>query len=426
MRSERPRPRFARITLGLISICLYAASDASASAAGLSIAELIDIAVQDNRDLQAARYVEQRARARLVQAGLRPNPRLEVTTENDRLFGNAGEYSAGVGVSQPFPIAGRIARQKDVSRADVDLALMEIKEVERKLAGDVTVALFRILGLDRQISIRDRLVGINQQLVEVTRHRFRAAEVSELDTNAAELDLQRLRQERALLQSERTTRYAELNQLLGRAATEPLNLDDTAPNRELSSLDVQQRAALERRPDLQLARLNIGRARAEQGLARAERWEDWSVSLGVTQNRLAIDNSSAQSANRALGVAISIPLPLFNKNQGRIAETAASEAQADAKLEALALSIRNEVATAYAEAERLQHLLVTYEQETLPVSERNVKLAQKSYTQGLVTIVEVVQAQRQQGDLSVGYINTFDQYLQALAKLFTATATYSE
>ena len=412
--------------LGLVSIVLCAAGGGRASAAGLTVQELIDIALQDNRDLQVARFVEQRARARLVQAGLHPNPRLEVTTENDRLFGNAGEYSAGVGVSQPFSIAGRIAHQKDVARADVDLALLEIKEAERRLAGDVTAALFRILGLNRQISIRDRLLGINQQLVEVTQHRFRAAEVSELDTNAAELDLQRLRQERALLQSERSTRYAELNQLLGRTAAEPLNLDDTAPSRELSSLDAQQRTALGRRPDLQLARLNVVRARAEQGLARAERWEDWSVSLGMNQSRLAIDNAPAQSANRALGIAISIPLPLFNKNQGRIAETAATEVQADAKVDALALSIRNEVATTYAEAERLRQLLATYEQETLPVSERNVKLAQKSYTQGLVTIVDVVQAQRQQGDLNVGYINTFDQYLQALAKLFTATATYSD
>ena len=84
------------------------------------------------------------------------------------------------------------------------------------------------------------------------------------------------------------------------------------------------------------------------------------------------------------------------------------------------------MASVYSEVERLRQVLAAYEQHTLPVSERNVALAQKSYALGLATIVEVVQAQRQQGDLNVGYLNAFDQYLQARGRLYTATAAYPE
>ena len=419
--------RYRRLsTASTLTAAVLALVASNASAAGLTVRELIDIALENNRDLQAVRYVAQQARARLVQAGLSPNPRLELTTANDRPFANNGEYSTGVGVSQQFSIAGRIARQKDVARVDVDLAQLEIKEAERKLAGEVMAARFGILGLDRQIELRDRLTVIDQKLVDVTHQRFRAAEVSELDSNAAELDLQRQRQERSLLQSDRATRYAQLNQLLGRGATEALNLDGTAPSLDIPDLRTQELTAIEHRSDLRQATLNAGRARAEQALGRAERWEDWSVKLGVDQSRLVLDNGPAQSANRSIGFNVSIPLPLFNRNQGRIAEAVAAEARADAQVTAVELSIRNEVASVYSEVERLRQVLATYEQHTLPVSERNVALAQKSYAQGLATIVEVVQAQRQQGDLNVGYLNAFDQYLQARARLYTATAAYPE
>jgi cobalt-zinc-cadmium efflux system outer membrane protein len=415
-----------RLRLCLLTIWMCLGSVPGASAAGLTLPDLIRMALQDNRDLQAARFAEQKARARLLQAGLRPNPRLELTSSNDVLFSNEGEYAVGVGVSQQFPVAGRIARQKDVARADVDLALAEIQEAERRLAGAVVSARFRLLALERQIAARDRLIGIDQNLAGVSQRRYQAAEVSELDTNAVQLDLQRLVQERTLLQSERTVRMSELNQLLGRAATEPINLDETTPALNVPALEDQQRLALEHRPDLRQSRLTVARSGADQALARAERWEDWTVSVGVDQSRLVLDNAPSQRANRALGLSVSVPLPLFNKNQGRIAEAVASEAQADAQVNALELTIRNEVASAHQELTRLAQLIADYEQHTLPVVERNIALAQRSYAQGLISIVEVVQAQRQQADLQITYLATFDQYLQALARLYTATAVYPE
>ena len=410
----------------MLPLCLWCALVPRVTAAGLTVPDLIRIALQDNRDLQAARYVEQKARARLLQAALRPNPRLELTNTNDVLFGNEGEYAFGVGVSQQFPIAGRIARQKDVARADVDLALAEIREAERRLAGTVVSARFRLLALERQIAARNRLIAVDQNLATVSQRRFQAAEVSELDTNAVSLELQRLVQERALLQSERAVRLSELNQLLGRAATDPINLEDAAPTSDVPTLAEQQRLALENRPDLRQSQFTVARATADRALARAERWEDWNVSVGVNQSRLVLDAAGAQSANRALGLSVSIPIPLFNKNQGRIGEAEASQAQAGAQVGALELSIRNEVASAHAELAQLAHVIADYEQHTLPVVQRNVALAQQSYAQGLVSIVEVVQAQRQQADLEVGYVATFDRYLQARARLYTATAVYPE
>ena len=397
----------------------------SANAENLTLQNAIDIAVQGNKDLQATRYAVEQARARLLQAGLPPNPRLDLSKRSDLIFRNEGEYTASIGISQQFPVAGRIDRQKDVARVDVALALAEIKQAELKLSSDAASAFYRVLALNRQIESRERLIEVDRKLVTGTRNRFKAAEVSELDVNAAQLDLQRLGQERALLQSQRTTQLAQLNQLLGRPAEQALELDDALPSTDqLPSLADQQREALILRPDLRFALLNADRAKADRELARAQRWEDWTVGVGLEQSRQVIDGGPPQRASRAIGVNLSIPLPLVNRNQGRIAEATSAGDQAYSRIEALKLGIGNEVASVYAEAARLQQVIAQYQRNMLPLSERNVRLAQQGYNQGLVSIVEVVQAQRQQGELNGAYLNTLDQYLQALARLHTASGSY--
>lgn len=396
-----------------------------ASAAGITLPQAIELAVQSNKDLQAVRYSVEQARARLLQSGVAPNPRLDITAKNDRFFKNEGEYVAGIGISQQFSVAGRIGQQKEVARVDVALALSEIKQAELKLAGDVASRFYSILALNRQIETRERLIDVDQKLLLGTRNRFKAAEVSELDVNTAQLELLRLTQERALLLSQRITQWGQLNQLLGRSATEPLELDDALPTSDpLPSLADQQRQALSLRPELRFAVLNADRAQANQALARAQRWEDWTVGVGLEQGHQVIDGAPPQGTGRTLGLSLSIPLPLRNKNQGNIAEAAATGTQAYARIEALKLSISNEVTSAYAETERLQQALMDYQRNNLELSERNVRLVQQGYSQGLVPISDVVLIQRQQGELNIAYLNALDLYLQALARLHIATGDY--
>jgi outer membrane protein TolC len=68
--------------------------------------------------------------------------------------------------------------------------------------------------------------------------------------------------------------------------------------------------------------------------------------------------------------------------------------------------------------------MLDYQRTLIPMSERNLALVQQTYGQGQLTITEVVQAARQQSELNVAYLNTLNLYLQALAKLRTATGEY--
>ena len=392
----------------------------------LRLDQLIALAERDNKDLQAARYAIDIARARLLQAGLRPNPRLDLAARSDFLFNNEGEYAISAAISQEFPIAGRILRQKDVARVDIALAETEVANAQRRVAEEIAAKVYRLLVSQQQIATLDGLVGVEEKLANTTRSRFRAAEVSELDVNTVQLDMQRLMLERALLQSEQGSVTVALNTLIGRAPMMPLLVAGPLPSVDaVPELQQLQHRALEQRPDFQAAMLGVDRAAAEKALARALRWQDWSVGLEFAQDKQVVSGAPPQGADRAIGVSLSIPLPLFNKSQGLIAEADANRDQAQARVEALRLGILGEVAGAHAEVTRLQGLLTQYGKTLLPISERSVRLARQGYDMGLIPVFEVVQAQRQLAELNRSYLTTLDLFAQALVRLHAAAGDYS-
>ncbi len=393
-----------------------------AAGAELTLDQVLRIAIEQNHDLKAARAQVDAALGRLKQSGRWPNPRLELSNETDAPFGNDGEYSRSAGFAQEFPIGGRLARATDVARVDVARALMEVNAAERDLITNIANDFDAVIVLDQKIALHDQLIEIESSLVSASRARHKAGEVSELDVNAAELELERLRHERIALVAEREAAIRTLAGLLGLAADAPLMVDTAPPHLvDLPPLAQLTDDALRRRPDLRLLTLAADRAGAEQALARASTWEDWGVTLGVRQDRRVILGTPPQPADKAFMLSLSIPVPLFNDNAGNIAAAAADETTAREQLAALQTRIENEVGGLYGQVNRLREALVAYHTQTLPLSHRNSELARSAYRNGQISVSEVVQAERQERDLGTSFVETLAQYLQALEALNHAT-----
>ncbi|MBY0272471.1 MAG: TolC family protein, partial [Alphaproteobacteria bacterium] len=88
----------------------------------LSLDQLIEIALQNNKALKVAKHNVDIAKARLMQAGQYPNPRLNLLNSDDSLLTDEGEYARSVGISQEFPVAGRIGNQENVAQIDIEIA----------------------------------------------------------------------------------------------------------------------------------------------------------------------------------------------------------------------------------------------------------------------------------------------------------------
>lgn len=404
-----------------VALLLAAVAGSRADASPGTVAALIAQAQRDDPGLRAARAEVEVARARLLQAGLRPNPRLELSARNDWLFGNDGEHSESIGLSQELPMGGRLQRQQDVAQLDVAIAETGVAEAGRQLAATLAADAYRLPVLERQLARVSALIEVESKLAQATRARLRAAEVSEIDVNSVQLELQRLQLERAQLLAQRDAQIAALQARLGvsvdAAQATPRALPALTAPADLAGL--QQRARTHR-PDLRVARLGVERAHSTGALARSSRWQDWTIGLELAQDKSVIQGAPTQPTDRSLGISLSIPLPLHDPAPAALAEASASEAQAQARLEALQRQVDAEVAAAQAELARRAAGLEQYAQGLLPLAARTVALAQQGYRQGLVTIFEVVQAQRQESELQAAQLESLDAFLQAWVRLHAA------
>lgn len=387
----------------------------------LGLKELTQLAIQHNKDLKAARFAIAIAEARLIQAGLWSNPTLNLNNNDDRVFNNEGEYTRSISFNQAFPISGRIAKQKTIARIDIVRAQAEVFEATRLLNAKVANAYYAVVVAENRMQQLNYLQSINQELVRVIHNRYHAAEISKLDDNSARIEYARIKQEKQLLKSQLISQYALLNQLIGQAPNTPLPVQKSIKiAKNLPPLGALTQYALNHRPDRRGLLLAGLRAGADRRLAQAERFTDWSVSVGVQQDKIVVEGAPPQQADRTLGISLSIPLPLFNRNQGRILETSVTGTQAMMAIDALNLVIETEVASNYGQLNALKTSVVQTQGTSLRLGLENVALAREAYQNGQVSFLNVLQVQRQQNEVQMAYLTTVGQYFQSYVALCTA------
>jgi cobalt-zinc-cadmium efflux system outer membrane protein len=427
-----------RVRAATVAACLQAVLPLFAHAAEseptpvesrVTAASAAEEALRASPDLAAAYAAIDAARGRLLQAGLWPNPALTLAGRSDFAFRNEGERVLGVDLAQRFPIAGRLARAQEVARVDVALALAEAREFERALIGDVQRTVYGLVALDLAIASRASVIRTAEQLVHAATRRRQAAEVSDADVNLLEIELARFEQEKRRLELDRGVAAVRLNQLLFRRANSPVEvstkLDESAFDASQTAEELAKAGA--RRPDLEGLRLESDRARAEAQLARAESWEDWTVGAGYESDRQVFRNEPSvdpigTKQDEFLGLALNVPLPLWNRNQGRVAEAHANERRARARLAARERAVEAEIEAARRRATELSRVAREYEESLLPRAQRNVELLERAYRQGLVAITTLVQAEQQLADTVLRRAETLGELRQAEVDLETAAA----
>ena len=418
--SRRP-PRGLRSPLLHILASIAAAYVLASSAHAITLDDAVRKSLAGNLDLRAAKFEVEKARGRLIQAGLWPNPSVEFGFRADLLGNNEGERTVSAGFVQAFPITGRLKFARQVSRVDVAQAMVEIRNRERLLIGEVQRDYLTVLVLERQIASNREFIGVNRDFVTLFQERLKKAEVSEVDVNLARVEMQRVELETAVLGADLSSRELALKQRLGIGPAGRLEVEG----------DVEALAAKFRpekysptmvvnRPDLRLVELSVDRAQAEIRLARAAAWEDWSVGFDYENDRTT-DDPNGLGTNNFSGLKFSIPLALWNRNQGKVHEQQAAADQARQQIEALRLSIRTEIATSIAQATKLREVVGTYQTTLLPTLTSTTELLKKGLKEGLTDATRLVQAQQQRATLRASYLTAYTSYVQALVELETAS-----
>lgn len=395
---------------------------AALAAAPLTLDQAISYALAHNRDLAATALEAEAAQGRVEQAGLRPNPSLEAGAQTDLLTGNNGARKLDLGLTQAIPLGNRLREAQAVARVGIGAAAAVLADRRRLLVGEVTKLYVELLALDRQVELRDRLIKVNARLVELSRARATVGEISVVEVNAAALELAKLEQERAKLLVERTTRLQNLKPMLGVSPEQAIQISG-----ELAALTNELNARADgdkptwNRPDLRVAALAIEQIEAEQRLARVETRGDLTV--GATYG---YDRGAGSDAAHLLGAKMSIPLPVRNKNQGRLRELRAERSRAQLEAQALELRVASEVASARQRVAQFQKILDGYRASVLPLGEAAERDLVAAYQQGQVPLFQVIQSQQQRLALEAGAVEAGAACARALADLQTATGRNPE
>ncbi|MEO7931846.1 MAG: TolC family protein [Chthoniobacterales bacterium] len=364
-------------------------------------------ALQHNPDLAAARTLIAEAEGRLIQAGLWSNPEFEANADV-----GVSDRTISAGLSQKFPLAGRLGQARAVARVDVAMAVAEFHNQQRLLAGNVLTQARAILLLDKRIAVHGSQIALLDRILEQTTALASAGTGDTNDIGVVQLEKTTLGLQRQAQIVARDSSHDALRGLMGLQPGTPMEITGALPALPKSF------AVAPERPDLQLALLQSDKSQAEQRLARLEKWEDLTVGLGVSRQR-----EDGMSENMAQ-LKFSLPLPVWNRNQGRIAETQAAGERAQTQITARQLAISTEIREAQTRATGLAEILRQLDGTAQAQARQNTERIQQSVASGTGTFVSIYESRRQHLTLALTSLETEMQLVSALTDWETRTGHF--
>ena len=378
----------------------------------------------ENPELQAARAEVEAARGRLIQAGLRPNPMLDVGFQKT-VTGPDNNITAGV--TLPLDLNRRQAGRLGVAERELALKQAQIAERERMLRAEVRLKAGELLAARRNLGITEELLAANRQALGLVGERVRRGGAPSLDENLMRVEVNRLDATREILAGQVEVLRLQLGTLLGLEPDTPLSVQGelhVVPAK--LNRDEGLRQALTIRPDLLAARAEVEMAGAKVRKEEAEgRW-DASVNVGYMRQDFGYDLSGLTARGELrpitdvfhyVGGGVTLTLPVRNRNQGNIA-AALAEAQAGGRrLDAAALTVRQDVAAAFTQQEAAERALATYTRGVLEVARQNLTVVRKAYELGRHPLLDVIAEQRRYIDIEMGYTDVLKQAYDAAVAL---------
>lgn len=367
---------------------------------GVSINELIKRALDSNQDLAAVRLEIEKAKARLAQAFLRPNPTLEFEQESGRLLGNGGDGNLTFGASLPIEIYGRREARINFANVEIEASEAEVRNRERILAANILTNYAEALAGLRELEATERLLELNLQTTKFIQIRVNEGDTSPLELNLLQAEVERLRSRLQLIEGQVQSAYTQLKLLAGIPFDESLRLREQIDTAVLPALpltpDASVDIALRTRPDIRLAQIEEQVSTAGLRLIRAQSRPDLTVYTRYSQGRSVVDTSIGNfpQRDRSLTFGVAIGIPVFNKNQGAKAEAEIAVRQARARREFAERVVRGEILAAYQRLEAANRAVFTLETATIPRSMKNVETFRKVYEIGEIKITDLIVEQR--------------------------------
>jgi len=383
-----------------------AAAVAAAAVAGetapLTLQQALQAAYDRNPDLRAAGRAIGIADGLRAQAGVLPNPELGLSTEGT----DRRSRVETVEISQAIELGGK--RSARIAAAEQERALAQVTVSGRRaeLRADVMAAYLDALTVQERVALARSAIEVASRATNAAARRVAAGKISPVEQTRSSVAEAAVRLELTQATAELSQARRKLATLMGSTGTveQPL----VTPELEFAAIppvaELEQR--LESAPRLRQARVQVGR---EEALVRVER------SLRVPDLRVTVGSQRDRERNGATQtrLGVSIPLPLFNRNQGNLAASLQRADQARDELDAERLRLHGALMDARERAEVAQLQLDSLRRDMVPAAQQAYDAAVTGFELGKFGFLDVLDTQR-------ALILARTEYLRALSARYLA------
>jgi cobalt-zinc-cadmium efflux system outer membrane protein len=397
---------------------------------GMTAAEAVAYALEHNGELLAARKETEAARALVKQAALRSNPRVDASYSQNVTGADTNITISGM---IPLELGGRRSARIAVAEREVEVRSAQLADRERVLAADVrgkfgqTIAAILKLGFDEELLTTTRR-GYRLVVARVVEGR-----TAPLEQNMVLVEVNRVRSMRESSEGKVEVAMLEMRNLVGMAPEEPLHLrgDFNDLIAQLPPVAEATQHALLERPDLLADRAIESLAEAQIEQARAAGRVDASLTAGYQRMNFGYPVKGINDGGQLQPVqgnfhyltgGVSLDLPVRNRNQGAI-EAAVAEAEAAKRHREFAeLTVRREVASAYARYNRAARAMEIFRAGVQEQAGADLEVVRETYELGSKTLLDYIAEQRRFIEVENGYIDALLDTYEARVEIMRSGA----
>ncbi|MES2972296.1 MAG: TolC family protein [Pseudomonadota bacterium] len=398
------------LALALASTALPAAAQSLAGRAPLSLAEAMRLAETANTNVRskAAQLAAAEGLQREAGSLLFNNPELSVEAGRRRPGApGASSSESTVGISQPFEIGGQQSRRREAADANLDALRAEMDDARRQARGDAALRFHAVLAAQRRLQVEQQSFDLFDRTSQAVSKRRAAGEDTRLDANVALIEAERARNAIARAREEVLEARGELATVL--------QLPPTAVPEVTGAMDVpgdapapysleQLQASAQSLPGYRALASRQLAARARLRLAEAARYPDVTVGINVGRE------GPSGARDRITTLALSVPLPLFQRNHAAIGEALSAAAQAEIDQASTLRDSQARITRLWSKLQSQRERVQRLQRTMLAASSDNQQLAAKSRQAGQIGLLEQLIVNRQALDAERDLIDALSDY----------------
>lgn len=360
-------------------------------------------------------------KAQEITAHLRPNPDFTLSADGTQISPSHGVWQpfAGTfispGISQLFERRNKRNLRFEVAKEGTEIGRAQQADTERTLLFNLRSQFVGVLQAKAVLKLAQDNLAYYDKILKISQDRFDAGDIARIDLDR--LQLQRLQYESDLQTALVNLRTSKINLLALMADHRPVDSFDVDGRfdfqEQLASLDDYRKDALDARPDLRAAVLSVQQAESNYKLAEANGSTDPTIGLWYTHNG-SFNNPDALNT---LGASVSIPLRVFDRNQGEKLRTKIDIQHSQKLRDAAELQVFSDVDSAYAQIVSNIELLKPYQRQYLDQAVRVRDTVYFSYQHGGASLLDFLNAESDYRTVQLSYVNLVAAYLTAAAQL---------